>query len=528
MGTAPGNGMMGDVLSQIRAYDLRGALDRTRELLGRVRATLGRWRSGRPWRWSCVVVAGLLGGWLGLALGGQVVTPIGPADVTFSLSPQWHGETVVNVAPLGQLAFDTHAAPLRIEAAITDIRLSAAEEMFTDPEAIDRMAAGIGADLTDGVIALVLRSLIVAVLGAALMGFLLFRNARRALASALTTLVVLVASGGAAALTFNPSAIAEPRYTGLIAGAPQVVGSADDVVSRFSEYQEQLAGLVGNVAMIYEATSTLPVYDEDESVIRVLHVSDIQLNPASWSIIGTLREQYAVDVIVDSGDLTDRGSAAEDAFAEEIGKLDVPYVWVRGQHDSMGTQRAVAAQPNAVVLDDDVAEVGGLTFYGAGDPRFTPDATRLNPDAAGVAALGEEQAASIAGGDDDVDVAILHTRTQARPFDGVVPLALAGNEHSRSTELTDLGTRFLVQGSTGGAGLSGLEQGRGRPTPYQASVLYFDAETGRLQARDDIDLGGIGLTSAQVERHIEADPDRVVGEVPEDEDEGSPSEEPSS
>lgn len=501
----------------IRGYDLRGALRR-------LRGTFDRLRSGRAWRWGCVVVAGLVGGWLGLALGGQVVTPIGPADVTMSLSPQWRGETVVDVAPLGQLAFDTHSAPIKLEARISNIRLSAAEEVFADPEAINRMAAGIGSDLRAGVIGLLVRAVLAAALGAAVVGLLLFRNVWRALASALVSLGVLVASGAVAANTFNPSAIAEPRYTGLIAGAPQVVGSAEEVVGRFSQYQEQLAGLVGNVAMIYEATSTLPVYEKDESVITVLHVSDIQLNPASWSIIRTLREQYGADMVVDSGDLTDRGSAAEDAFADEIGELDVPYVWVRGRHDSMGTQRAVAAQENAVVLDGEVQEVGGLTFYGSGDPRYVPDATRLNPDASEVAARGEEEAGEVVDSREDVDVVVMHTRTQAEAFDGVVPLVLTGDDHLRSTELTDLGTRFLVQGSTGGAGLRGLDHGPGRPTPYQASVLYFDAETGRLQARDDIDLGGIGLTSAQVERHIETDPQRPVGE-PSEEPEEEPAEE---
>ncbi|KOX14257.1 membrane protein [Nocardiopsis sp. NRRL B-16309] len=463
----------------------------------------------------------MVGGWLGLALGGEVVTPIGPADVTLGLSLQWDGETVVDVRPLGQLAFDTHDAPLRLEATISDIRLSAAEEMFADPDAINRMAAGIGSDLRAGVISLVVRALVAATLGAVIMGLLLFRSAGRALFSGLVSLVVLVGSGALAASSFNPSAIAEPRYTGLIAGAPQVVGGAEAVVSRFNQYQEQLAGLVGNVAMIYEATSTLPVYEEDESVVRVLHVSDIQLNPASWSIIRTLREQYGADVVVDSGDLTDRGSAAEDVFADEIADLEVPYVWVRGEHDSMGTQRAVESQPNAVVLDEDTEEVAGLTFYGVGDPRYTPDATRLNPDEEAVAALGEEQASSVAESDagNEVDVAVLHTRTQGNAFDGVVPLVLTGGDHMRSTALGDQGTRFLVQGSTGGAGLSGLDHGRGRPTPYQASVLYFDVETGRLQARDDIDLGGIGLTSAQVERHIEPDPDRPVGDEPEEAEE---------
>lgn len=496
----------------MRGYDLRGALQR-------LRGTFDRLRAGRAWRWGCVVAAGLVGGWLGLALGGQVVTPIGPADVTLSLSPQWRGETVVDVRPLGQLAFDTHAAPIKFEATISDIRLSAAEEVFADPDAINRMAAGIGSDLRDGVIALTVRAAVAAALGAFVVGLLLFRDARRTLASALVSLGVLAASGAVAAGTFNPSAIAEPRYTGLIAGAPQVVGSAEEVVGRFSQYQEQLAGLVGNVAMIYEATSTLPVYEKDESVISVLHVSDIQLNPASWSIIRTLTEQYGVDVVVDSGDITDRGSAAEDAFVDEIGQLDVPYVWVRGQHDSMGTQRAVAAQDNAVVLDGEVQEVGGLTFYGSGDPRYTPDAARLNPDAAEVAAQGEEEADEVVESREDVNVVVMHTRTQAGAFDGVVPLVLTGNEHLRSTELTEQGTRFLVQGSTGGAGLRGLDHGSGRPTPYQASVLYFDAPSGRLQARDDVDLGGVGLTSAQVERHIEADPQRPVGEDGQDSEE---------
>ena len=108
------------------------------------------------------------------------------------------------------------------------------------------------------------------------------------------------------------------------------------------------------------------------------------------------------------------------------------------------------------------------------------------------------------------------------------------NQFSSSETLTWLGARTAgpscwgPSGSTGGAGLRGLDHGSGRPTPYQASVLYFDAETGRLQARDDIDLGGIGLTSAQVERHIEADPDRRIGEPEEEEDErATPSEESS-
>lgn len=492
--------------------NLRAVLARARFAVRweRLRRTAGRVRGSWAWRFAAVVAAACVGGWVGLALGGQVLTPVGPADVNLSVSPSWDGETVLNIAPLGKLAFDTHAAPLRFEATISEIRLAAAEEMFQNPEVINRLGASIVADLRQGVIDLAVQAVLFSVGGAALAALLLFRSWVRSLFSALTALAVLVGLSGATYATFNPGAIAEPRYTGLLAGAPQVVGSAEDVINHFSEYQTQLAGLVGNVSRLYEVTAALPVYEDDGATIRVLHVSDLHLNPAAWNVIESLVEQFQVDAVVDSGDFTDRGSAAEDVFADQIADLDVPYVWIRGNHDSMGTQRAVQAQPNAVVLDGDIAEVAGLRFYGAGDPRFTPDKALDNPTNEEVAALGAEQARSVEDVEPPLDVAVLHDPLQGAAFSGQVPLVLSGHGHRRWTELEPTGTRFFVQGSTGGAGLRGLDHGEDAPTPYEASVLYFDAETKRLQAWDNVTLGGLGLSSAQIERHIEAEPDRPI------------------
>jgi predicted phosphodiesterase len=248
----------------------------------------------------------------------------------------------------------------------------------------------------------------------------------------------------------------------------------------------------------------LPAYQPDPSTIRVLFVSDIHLNPSAWEVIRPITEQFNIDVIVDAGDISDHGTAAENAFIDPIATLGVPYVWMRGNHDSAITQAAVASQPNAVVLDGETVEVGGLRFIGAGDPRFTPDKnTRDAPAPPSVAqvALGlDDRVEQSAAEGMPIDVAVMHDGAAARELDGDVPLVLSGHYHRREQTLLPDGTLSFLQGSTGASGLRGLE--KEKPTPVRASVLYFDRETRRLQAWDDITLGGLGLVSAKIERRI--------------------------
>ena len=62
------------------------------------------------------------------------------------------------------------------------------------------------------------------------------------------------------------------------------------------------------------------------------------------------------------------------------------------------------------------------------------------------------------------------------------------------------GTLLMIQGSTGGAGLRGL-QGE-EPTPLACTVLYLDPETGELRAYDEITLGGLGETEVTIQRFV--------------------------
>ncbi|MGW0802649.1 metallophosphoesterase family protein [Nonomuraea sp. NPDC002799] len=426
-----------------------------------------------------------------------------------SLRPAWRGETIVDASPLGTLTFRTHDAPLRLRITLENIDQDRAKALIEDPKLADRLPGLIESDLMDGLRALVIRSLLCAGAGALIATLMVFRRPRVALLGLLAASVALAGTGVLAATTFRPGSLVEPRYSGLVAAAPSLVGSAESIVTRFESYRAQLTKLVTNVSKLYDTVSTLPLYDADPKSIRVLHISDIHLNPIAWNVIRSLKDQFAVDMIIDTGDISDHGTKAENKFVDEISRLGVPYVYVRGNHDSMSTQKAVEKQKNSIVLDNKSEKVAGLNIYGLGDPRFTPDKTvDVGSDPATLGQFARSHLAQ-AG---KPDVIAVHDPVVGKGFTGAAPMILAGHTHERRTNMFPSGTRMLVQGSTGGAGLRALEHAQ--PTPVQASVLYFDRETRRLQAWDDITLGGLGEQSVYIQRHVEPDPQRMISPEP--------------
>ncbi|MET9011628.1 metallophosphoesterase [Streptomyces olivaceoviridis] len=446
----------------------------------------------------------LVGAWLGLLIVGDVRAPVGPMDTTMTLRPSLSGGTKINVSPLGSLSLDSHVAPVRLDVNVDQLDPLRSQALVDHPERLSGLQDEVARDVEHGTLDLAVRSCIAVVSGATALGLAVYRRPRRALAAGGLALGLLAASGVSAYATWNPKSVLEPRFSGLLSSAPSVVGNARSIVTEFDVYQKELARLVTNVTKLYDVTSTLPAYRPDPSTIRVLHVSDIHLNPASWKIIGSLVEQYKVDVIVDSGDTMDHGTAAENGFLDPIRDLGVPYVWVRGNHDSRTTQRYLERMKNVRVLDDGRAEtVAGLRFAGIGDPQFTPDRSTAPGSAASEQLAGDRLASALrdqrtAG--TPVDVAVAHEPSAARETDGTVPLVLCGHLHHEGTELLPYGTRLRREGSTGGSGLRAVEHTY--PAPIEASILYFDRDSRRLQAWDAIKLGGLGLSTAEVSRHL--------------------------
>ncbi len=467
----------------------------------------------RPLRALGLLAVAATGAWLGLLALGGVHVPVGPVDTSMTLRPSLAGGTEINVSPLGALGLDSHTAPVRLAVDVDRLDPVRAQALVEHPERISGLQEEITADVLDGARDLAVRSCVAVVTGACALGLVVYRRPGRALAAGGLALALLAASGASAYATWNPKSVLEPRFSGLLSSAPSVVGNARSIVTEFDVYQKELARLVTNVTRLYDATSTLPTYQPDPATIRVLHVSDIHLNPASWHIVGSLVEQYDIDLIIDSGDTMDHGSAAENVFLNPISSLGAPYVWVRGNHDSAVTQKYLEGLRNVHVLDGGRAvTVAGVRVAGTGDPQFTPDRSVVAAGDDAERAAGDRLARSLraqARAGTPVDIAVVHNPVAAHRTDGAVPLVLSGHVHRRVNEVLPNGTRLKIEGSTGGGGLRAVE--KAEPERIHASVLYLDRDTRRLQAWDEITLGGLGLTTAEVARHV---PDEVLPGTP--------------
>ena len=472
-------------------------------MLARLRASV--LTAPGPRRAAAAVVLGLTGAWLGVVLGGTVHHEVGPLTTSMQVLPVWGGGTTVSIPPLGELVLDTHDGPLGLHARLIGVDVEEARALMADPGQLNSLPQQAEEDLRWELTMAAGRSMLAAVLGGTLLGLLALRRVRHALLAGASAGTAMLTAAAIAATSWNPAALAEPRYTGLLASAPSVIGDADRIVQDFSMYGDQLARLVENVTGLYAATNNLPILPADRDVVRVMHVSDLHLAPQAWDVMRTVARKYDVDVIVDSGDITDHGSGPENRYVEEIRQLPAQYVWVRGNHDSVETERAMRRLRNVTVLEGDVRRIEGLTFAGLGDPTFTPDksvdydeetlAERVADAAEDLAGTAEE-----AGG---VDVAVFHDPTPIDVLDGLTSVALSGHLHYRKVRRGDGGTWMMTQGSTGGSGLRALEP-KQKPADIALSVLYLDRSSGDLLAYDDISLGGLGLASAQIDRQVVA------------------------
>jgi predicted phosphodiesterase len=451
--------------------------------------------------WALRAALAVGGALIAVLLFARVQAPIGPFDATLAFRPASGGAQVA-VPPLGELTVDVYDGPLRLDIALQRVDQDRARTLATDPVRLAGVVDQVSDDLRGAVVELVWKTAAIALAGAAVTTLSVLHRRREPLIAVGLTGALLLGTTGLGAATWRPEALSQPTYTGLLVNANSLIGSAEDLVARFDAYRASLEDLVANVGTLYSAISALPAPGGTEDTVALLHVSDLHLNPAGFDLVRQVTDQFQVDGVLDTGDITDWGSQPENQLINTVGALDIPYVFIRGNHDSATTASLIAAQPNATVLDGSATEIAGLTVVGTPDPRFTPDKSTGDDDAGDdvLVRTGEELADFVGTLPSRPAIALVHDPTQAPPLDGAVSVVLAGHTHQRKVTRLEDETLLMVEGSTGGAGLRGL-QGE-YPEPLTCTVLYLDRDTGALRAYDEITLGGLGETEVTIQRTV--------------------------
>ena len=449
-------------------------------------------------------VVGVVGAGVGLQAFARTTVPMGPFEVQLDAVPG-HGRTDIALPPLGRVSADTHAAPVHLSATLTEVDVKQLQRLIAD-EGLDGVAQNLEDQALHRIWPFLLRAFGVALAGALVASLVVYRGRRREVRIAMLSALLAVGGCGAVAVaTFDAGAFLQPTYSGTLALAPQLFGPLGPTVERVDYFRDQLRAIVGGASSAYSAIAANPLGRGDE--IRILHISDIHLSPLGFDFAQELAKGFDVDFVLDTGDITSFGTPAENVVTTFIPAFQCPYVFVRGSHDSIDLQRAIAGIPDAHVVDGNAVTVKGITIYGLGDPYFVEQRGAPQTDVAIeslVRSVGPRIVDDVTAMPAPPDIVAVHDDRMAEDVGGLVPLVASGHFHENTSTVRD-GTLFLRVGTTGGAGPTGGFQADGQQIPLSAEVLYFRPASGgeppTLLAWDVIeqDAGSGDLT---VTRHV--------------------------
>jgi predicted phosphodiesterase len=457
-------------------------------------------------RWAWIVgpiLVGIAGAAIALQAFAKTTVDAGPFQVQLEAD---FGRSVTDISlpPLGRLRADTHGAPLHLRASLKEVDVEELQQELRG--GIDLVASEVEQNILAAAGRFAGFVVLVGVAGAAALGLVAFRDRWiSVLRATLAGLLAVVLSVGVTAIGFDASAFQAPSYTGSLRLVPQLFGPVQGAIERVGYFRDELRRVVAGAARAYAAVESNPLGRGDE--IRVLHISDIHLSTLGFGFAHELARSFDVDMVIDTGDTTSFGARNEEFILPEIPRFDLPYVWVRGNHDSAAFQDAVARLDGTVVLDGQTAEVDGFTIYGLGHPYFNEQrGTPVGDEdvVALVEAAAERVAADVSALPEPPDIVLVHDDRMAAGVAGTVPLVLSGHFHDNRDEVID-GTLFLRVGSTGGASPTGFTAEG--DVPFSAEVLYFRADTdgGMQLVAWDLVTQFPETGSLEIARHLASD-----------------------
>lgn len=200
------------------------------------------------------------------------------------------------------------------------------------------------------------------------------------------------------------------------------------------------------------------------AAIRILHFTDLHNRPSGVLLCRSLTRALRPGLVVNTGDLSGLGPAAEAALIGSLAWLPAPVVFVPGNHDSAASAAIFRSAGGCVLDAPAVCRAGGVRVWGYRDPNSTRlFRGRDYRDAACREAAARVKPPLHRG----PLVAAVHNALMVNPHQSV-PLVLSGHFHH--PEVVRRGPSLMLRtGSTGGGGPFG--------GALHASVAEIDPDT---------------------------------------------------
>jgi predicted phosphodiesterase len=410
---------------------------------------------------------------------------VGPGTFEAHIGPGRTGRTEVAVPPLGAVSAPTHRAPVHLDFELHEVDVLEALDPDGRP-GVEGIEAEVRADLPGAAkhLALLLAAVSAGVGLVAAACSPGRRSGWRLAAGVVIAPLTITALVAPAAIGFDAEQL-EQNYelTGPLGSAQTLLQRVGSLQTRFGSVESRTQILSEKIAGLYSASISGDIARSDGEVV-LLHVSDLHLNSVGLSLAQDLAENFQVDAVIDTGDITSFGFAPEAGFADLLDDFDVPYYLVAGNHDSEQVRADLAASDAVTLLDGQTVEIGDVKVLGVSDPTVT--ALRSIPKDEINRTYRQQFARTESLVESErPDLLMVHNPVQIRPVLGEVPVAAAGHLHQTELQVVD-GTVITVVGSSGATGVGNLIVEA--DAPYRFELLRF--VRGELVAVDQIELRG--------------------------------------
>ena len=446
-------------------------------------------------------LSALVGALVFISILGHQVFQVEALQVRLNVQPSLAGQTVFEIPPLAKISAHTHATPVRLSVRLESIDPQSVQKMLDQKQSGSSLISTFTKGLRTAAALFTLKLLLLSAAGGAFGVFIWRRqpdliHLKGALAATLAVGILMAGTY----LTYDAERFKNPKFDGALKVAPWAIGVAGQALDKIDSLGNKMVMVADNVHQLYNQIDRLqPFEDGQEGMVRVLQVSDIHNNPAALDFIQRIAGLFRVDMIIDSGDITDFGTPLEGLLLERLAGIKVPYIFIPGNHDSQDTLKKLRSVPGVTVLDQpSTIKVKKLTI--AGVPAPSAQSSDIEPPPLDlIPVYAQEIESYLKGQKDQPDLLVVHNNRIARMLGGKVPVILHGHDHKLAVEKHE-GSLFINPGSTGAAGMRRLQ---GDKTPYSLVIQYYAPLEGKMKllAADTITVNNLE-SGFHLERHV--------------------------